>query len=70
MPNEAQNFIDRMKNKAKLTYLELSNQELAGDLNLENFASLTSINAYKNNFTSLNFLLTLPNKEKLKRLNF
>lgn len=31
---------------------------------------MTSINAYRNNLTSLNFLLTLPNKEKLKKLNF
>ncbi|MCE8162950.1 MAG: hypothetical protein I3273_00690 [Candidatus Moeniiplasma glomeromycotorum] len=70
MTNEAQSFIDRMKNKEKLTYLELSNQELTGSLNLENFTSLSSINAYKNKFTSLNFLLTLSNKIKLKKLNF
>src|ERR1043166_5754365 len=70
MTNEAQKYIDRMKNKQKLTYLDLSNQELEGNINLANFSSLTSINAYKNKFNSLDFLLSLPSKEKLKKLNF
>ena len=70
MINNAQEYINRFNNKERLTYLDLSEQELEGDANLENFAKLTNINAYKNNFASLNFLLTLPNKEKLKKLNF
>ena len=70
MTNEAQTFIDRMKNKEKFTYLDLSNQELTGNINLENFSVLASINAYKNKFTNLDFLLSLPSKEKLKKLNF
>ena len=68
MTNESQNFINRMKNKDKLTYLELSNQELSGDLNLESFTKLSSLNAFKNSFSSLNFLLTLPNKEKFRKM--
>ncbi|CAI2162410.1 10694_t:CDS:1 [Funneliformis geosporum] len=70
MTSEAQNYIDRMKNKEKLTYLDLSNQELEGNLNLANFSSLVSINAFKNKFNDLDFLLSLPNKEKLKKINF
>ena len=70
MVNSAQEYIDRFNNKERLAYLDLSEQELEGEVNLENFIKLTSINAYRNNFTSLNFLLTLPNKEKLKKLNF
>ena len=70
MVNSAQEYIDRFNNKERLAYLDLSEQELEGEVNLENFIKLTSINAYRNNFTNLNFLLTLPNKEKLKKLNF
>lgn len=70
MVNNAQEYIDRFNNKESLTYLDLSEQELEGNVNLESFAKLVSINAYKNRFTSLSFLLTLPNKEKLKKLNF
>ena len=70
MVNNAQEYINRFNNKEKLAYLDLSEQELEGDTNLESFAKLTNINAYKNCFNSLNFLLTLPNKEKLKKLNF
>src|SRR5947199_8539021 len=70
MVNNGQEYINRFKNKEKLVYLDLSEQELEGEVDLESFAKLTNINAYKNNFTSLNFLLTLPNKEKLKKLNF
>jgi hypothetical protein len=70
MVNNVQEYIDRFNNKEKLTKLDLSEQELEGEMNLENFKKLTSINFYKNNFTSLSFLLTLPNKEKLKKLNF
>ena len=70
MVNNAQEYIDRFNNKEKLAYLDLSEQELGGDANLESFEKLTSINVYKNCFNSLNFLLALPNKEKLKKLNF
>lgn len=70
MTSEAQNYINRMKNKGSLTYLDLSNQELTGNMDLKDFTNLKSINAYKNNFNSLEFLLSLPNKEKLKKLNF
>src|SRR4051812_3242219 len=70
MVNNAQEYISRFSNKEKLTYLDLSEQELEGEVDLESFKKLTSINAYKNNFASLNLLLTLPNKEKLKKLNF
>lgn len=70
MVNNAQEYIDRFNNKERLTQLTLNEQDLEGDVNLESFAKLVSINAYKNKFTSLNFLLTLPNKEKLKKLNF
>lgn len=70
MVNDAQEYIDRFNNKEKLTYLDLSEQELEGNVNLGSFIKLANINAYKNKFTSLNFLLTLSNKESLKKLNF
>ena len=49
MINSAQEYINRFNNKERLTYLDLSEQELEGDANIENFAKLTNINAYKNN---------------------
>lgn len=70
MTNEAQKFIERMKNKEMLTYLELSNQELEGNMDLKEFTNLVSVNAYKDKFSNLDFLLSLPNKERLKKLNF
>src|SRR4051794_10363724 len=70
MVNNAQEYINRFNNKEKLSFLGLSEQELEGEVNLGDFAKLTNINAYKNNFTNLSFLFTLPNKEKLKKLNF
>lgn len=65
----AQEYIDVLINKPKIYALNLSNQELTGEMNLNEFTNLTSINADKNHFTDLNWLMSLPNKEKLKWLN-
>jgi hypothetical protein len=39
-------------------------------MNLKDFANLKSINASNNKFTNLDFLLTLPSKNKLENINF
>jgi len=39
-------------------------------MDLKEFANLKSLSSSKNKFTNLNFLLTLPNKEKLEKINF
>src|SRR6266487_6065502 len=46
------------------------NKQLTGEIsNLSEFANLKGINTSNNQFTSLNFLNTLPNKDKLKGIN-
>ena len=70
MTNNAQNHINEIVKKERMFYLDLCNRDLAGDMNLGNFANLKSINASNNKFTNLDFLLTLPNKDKLESINF
>ena len=70
MTRNAQGYINNnFINKEKIYSLNLSNQELEGEMNLEKFTNLTSINADKNKFTDLNWLSTLPNKNQLKWLS-
>src|SRR3954454_23902541 len=46
------------------------NKQLTGEItDLKEFNNLKGINASNNQFTSLNFLNTLPNKDKLKGIN-
>ena len=68
MSNNAQEQINLITNKAKIRYLDISNRDLNGEVNLKEFTSLTSLNSYNNKFESLDFLNTLPNKEQLKKL--
>jgi len=70
MPNNAQEQINLITNKAKIRYLDISNRDLSGNADLREFAALTSLNSYNNKFESLDFLDTLPNKEQLKKINF
>jgi len=70
MPNNAQENINQLTNKAKIRYLDISNRDLTGDADLNEFVALTSLNSYNNKFENLDFLDTLPKKEQLKKLNF
>src|SRR6185312_3593563 len=70
MTNNAQEHINQLTNKGKIKYLDISNRDLSGDADLNEFVALTSLNSYNNKFENLDFLDTLPNKEQLKKLNF
>ena len=50
---------------------EEKTSNLSGEIeNLKEFQSLKGINASNNKFTNLDALLTLPNKNKVEKLNF
>ena len=70
MTNNAQEHLNQIVKKERITYLDISNRDLVGDMNLVEFANLKSINSSNNKFTNLDFLLTLPNKNKLESINF
>src|SRR5277367_849559 len=70
MPNNAQNHLNEIVRKERIAYLDISNRDLAGNMNLGEFANLKSVNSSNNKFTNLDFLLTLPNKDKLESINF
>jgi len=70
MSNNAQEQINLITNKAKIRYLDISNRDLNGNVDLKEFTSLTSLNSYNNKFENLDFLNTLPNKDKLQKINF
>ena len=70
MSNNAQEHINQLTNKAKIRYLDISNRDLNGEVNLKEFTSLTSLNSYNNKFENLDFLNSLPNKDKLQKVNF
>lgn len=70
MTNDAQEYISKLINKENITYLDLSNRNLVGDMNLVDFSKLKSVNAYGNKFAKLDFLFSLPNKNKLEKINF
>ena len=70
MSNNAHEQINLITNKGKIKYLDISNRDLAGEANLSEFATLVSLNSYNNKFEDLAWLETLPNKDKLKKLNF
>ncbi|MEG7979144.1 MAG: hypothetical protein NY202_04565 [Mollicutes bacterium UO1] len=50
-------------------YLDLCNRDLAGDMDLKAFTNLKSLNASNNKLTNLDFLKSLPNKDKLQSIN-
>src|SRR6185369_9227270 len=70
MTNNAQENINQLTNKVKIKYLDISNRDLSGNVDLKEFTSLTSLNSYNNKFENLDFLNTLTNKKKLKKINF
>ena len=70
MTNDFQQHLSQITKKAKIKYLDISNRDLAGEANLSEFATLVSLNSYNNKFEDLAWLETLPNKDKLKKLNF
>src|SRR5947199_10803592 len=70
MSNNAQNHLNEIIKKERMFYLDLCNRDLTSEMDLAEFTNLKSINASNNQFTNLNFLLTLPNKGKLEQINF
>ena len=70
MSKNAQNHINEIIKKERMYYLDLCNRDLTGDMNLGEFTNLKSINASNNKFTNLDFLNSLPNKDKLESINF
>ena len=90
MAQNTQEYIDRLINKPRMFYLDLSQHSttencshchkkswketapnLSGEIeDLKEFSNLKGLNASNNNFTNLDALLTLPNKEKIEKINF
>lgn len=69
MPN-AQEHLNQITNKERNFYLDISNRDLSGVMNLGEFKNLKSLNSSNNKFTNLNFLDSLVNKNKLENINF
>lgn len=70
MNNDYQTHINQITKKSKIKYLDISNRDLAGEADLSEFTFLISLNSYNNKFEDLTWLESLPNKDKLKKLNF
>jgi hypothetical protein len=70
MTNNAQDHLNKIIKKERMFYLDLCNRDLTEDMNLEEFNNLKSINASNNKFINLDFLNSLPNKDKLEIINF
>ncbi|RHZ35954.1 leucine-rich repeat domain-containing protein [endosymbiont GvMRE of Glomus versiforme] len=69
MNNDAQQHINQITRKGRIYYLDISNRDLAGNADLSEFTTLQHFNAANNQFENLDFLNSLPNKEKLQSLN-
>src|SRR6185312_293386 len=68
--NNAQNHLNEIVKKDKIFYLDLCNRNLEGNMDLKDFTNLKTLNASNNKFENLDFLNSLPNKDKLQSLNF
>ena len=53
MSQDFQQHINNKTNKAKIKYLDISNNDLSGNADLKDFTSLTSLNAYNNKLESI-----------------
>ena len=53
MTNDFQQHINQITKKAKIKYLDISNRDLAGEADLNEFTVLTSLNSYNNKFENL-----------------
>ena len=53
MTQDFQQHINNKTNKSKIKYLDISNNDLAGEANLSEFTALISLNAYNNKFENL-----------------
>ncbi|RHZ36206.1 hypothetical protein [endosymbiont GvMRE of Glomus versiforme] len=69
MNNDAQQHINQITRKGRIYYLDISNRDLAGNADLSDFTTLQNFNAANNQFENLDFLNSLPNKEKLQSIN-
>jgi hypothetical protein len=68
--NNAQSHLNQIIKKERMFFLDLCNRNLAGEMDLKDFTNLKSLNASNNKFENLDFLNSLPNKDKLTNLNF
>ncbi|MDR1670681.1 MAG: leucine-rich repeat domain-containing protein, partial [Spiroplasmataceae bacterium] len=81
MTRDTQEYINSLINKPRIYFLDLNNwnltknqsegdRQLKGEINdLKDFQNLKGINVSNNELNNLNFLDTLPNKDKLKGIN-
>jgi hypothetical protein len=67
MPN-AQEHLNQVTKG--VSYLNISDRDLSGVMDLGEFKNLKSLTSSNNKFTNLNFLNSLPNKNKLENINF
>ncbi|MCE8162871.1 MAG: leucine-rich repeat domain-containing protein [Candidatus Moeniiplasma glomeromycotorum] len=68
----AQNWLDfhyPKEKRGQIAELGISSENLMGELDLSDFKSLKSLFCFKNNLTNCNFLVTVPNPEKLTILD-
>jgi hypothetical protein len=56
--------------KSRISYLDISNRDLAGGMGLKGLVNLKSLNAYNNQFENLDSLNSLTAKNKIQKLNF
>ena len=66
MTRSAQEYISKIISKETQTILNLKDQKLTGEMDLKEFTSLVSIKADGNEFTSLDWLFTLPESTQKK----
>lgn len=69
MTNSIQEHLNQITRKESVYYLDISNRDLTGEASLSEFTNLNGFNASNNQFENLDFLNTLPQKEKLTSLN-
>ena len=53
MKQNFQEHINQIKNQPKIFYLDISNRDVGGSANLQEFTNLRTFNAYNNQFESL-----------------
>ncbi len=90
MSQNTQEYINRLINKPRMFYLDLSSTNIAetcshcqktswkettpnlsGEIeDLKEFQNLKGLNASNNKFSSLDGIFSLPNKEKIEKINF
>src|SRR4051812_23370909 len=63
------NYPSNLKSRAKITHLDLRNQDLEGDFDLSDFVNLVSLDCSNNSLLDIKFIATIKHPEKLLYLN-